>query len=288
MKAAYESVQHLPAASFTVRRFEEKQFSAPYHYHPEFELTFIEKGHGKRYIGGRMDDYRAGDLVLLGEHLPHCWKTDAGQPEAINAVSVVIHFRRNFPGDAFFLAPEMKAVNKLLKLAMNGLHFGGAAAAETGRQMALLLQEQNGVRRIGRLLEILNSLALCNDFSVLEQQNLYEHIAVVEREKINRITAYVVERFKEPVTVEQAAALVNMSPHAFCRYFKRITRRTFIEMVIDYRIDYAAQQLIYTDLPITQVAFESGFSDISNFYRTFRARKHSSPRAYHRAFLKQG
>lgn len=286
MKAAFESVHNLPASSFTVRKFEEQQFSAPYHYHPEFELTYILKGQGKRYVGSRVDDYRSADLVLLGENLPHCWKTDNYQPGEINAVSIVIHFRKDFLGETFLTLPELRSVNKLLGLAMNGLCFKGPVVVEVEQRMKALLPEQNGLKRIGLLLEILSCLTLNNEYTILEKQNLYENIAVVEREKINKVTAYVVEHFREPINVEQASSLVHMTPHAFCRYFKRITRKTFIEMVVDYRIDHAAQQLIHSDLSITQIAFDSGFSDLSNFYRTFRARKSFTPLAYRKSFLK--
>lgn len=287
MKAAFESVHNLPASSFTVRKFEEKEFSAPYHYHPEFELTFIVKGQGKRYVGSRVDDYRSGDLVLLGENLPHCWKTDSSsQTGEINAVSIVIHFRKDFLGEVFLGLPELRSVNKLLGLAMNGLSFTGPVVAEVQELMRALIAEQYGLKKIGLFLEILSCLTLNNEYAILEKQNLYENIAVVEREKINKVTAYIVEHFREPIHVGQASALVHMTPHAFCKYFKRITRKTFIEMVVDYRIDHAAQQLIHSDLSITQIAFDSGFSDLSNFYRAFRARKNFTPLSYRKSLLK--
>lgn len=286
MKALYESVQNLPAASFMVRQFEEKYFSAPYHFHPEIELTYIIKGEGKRYVGSRIDEYQSGDLVLLGGNLPHCWKTALPYTDEINAVSIVIHFKENFLGTPFFDLPEMKWINSLLKLSKNGLHFKGAVALEVGVMMHALLAERNSVKRIGKLLELLDELAHTDAFKVLEQQNIYESISLVEREKINTVTAYIVEHFKKPITIEEIAALVHMSPYAFCKYFKRITRKTLMEMVIDYRIDFAAQQLIRTDQAISQIAFESGFADLSNFYRTFKKKKEMSPLVYRKAFLK--
>jgi len=285
MKATYESVYNLPATSFTVRQFEEKYFSAPYHFHPELELTFIVRGAGKRYIGGRIDDYRTGDLVLLGENLPHCWKTEVIEEE-VNAISIVIHFNSRFLGEGFFAIPEMKRIAKLLKLSKNGLYFSDRTADEVGKLMESILLEQNTIKRIGLFLNILDRLSISADFVVLEQQNLYENISVIAREKINKVTAYIVDCFKQPITVEQAAALVHLSPHAFCKYFKRVTRKTFMETVIDYRIDFASQQLRDTDLAITQIAFESGFSDLSNFYRTFKKRKKLSPLAYRKVFFK--
>ncbi|GAA4808128.1 AraC family transcriptional regulator [Olivibacter ginsenosidimutans] len=285
MKATYESVYNLPATSFTVRRFEEKYFSAPYHFHPELELTFIIKGAGKRYVGGRIDDYDAGDLVLLGENLPHCWKTELVDDTEVNSISMVVHFNRDFLGTNFFTIPEMKRISKLLHLSKNGLYFTPETACEIGKSMEALVQEQNTVARIGLFLNILDRLSFSTDFKVLEQQNLYEHISVVEREKINKVSAFIVDHFQKPITIEEAASLVHLSPHAFCKYFKKVTRKTFMETVIDYRIDFATQRLCDTDLPVTQIAFESGFADLSNFYRTFKKRKQLSPLAYRKVFL---
>jgi len=286
MKATYESVYNLPATSFIIRRFEEKYFSAPYHFHPALELTFIVKGMGKRYVGGRIDDYRAGDLVLLGENLPHCWKTEMMDEADINAISMVIHFNSDFLGTDFFSIPEMKRISKLLQWSKNGLHFTSETARDVGKLMDALWQEQNTVARIGLFLNILDRLSLSTDCTVLEKQNLYEHISVIEREKINKVMAYIVDHFQKPMSIEQVAALVHLSPHAFCKYFKKVTRKTFMETVIDYRIDFAMQRLRDTDLPITQIAFESGFMDLSNFYRTFKKRKQLSPLAYRKVFLK--
>jgi AraC-like DNA-binding protein len=78
-----------------------------------------------------------------------------------------------------------------------------------------------------------------------------------------------------------------MTPQAFCKYFKKISRKTFIEVVNDYRIDFAMQELVHTNKPVTQIGFESGFNDISNFYKTFKDRRQVSPLSYRNLFVKQ-
>ncbi len=122
MKAAFESL-HTGNHSFLIRQFEEKGFTAPYHFHPEFELTFIVNGTGKRYVGTHMQDYFPGDLVLLGSNLPHCWKSESIKKS--NAVSVVVQFIENFMGDDFFAKPEMESIQQLLGRSSCGIHFNG-------------------------------------------------------------------------------------------------------------------------------------------------------------------
>lgn len=286
MKAIFESVASIAKSSFAIRHFEEEYFSAPYHYHPEFELTFIVKGYGKRYVGSRMDDYSKGDLVLLGKNLPHCWKTEQIVDGEINASSIVIQFKEDFLGADFFEIPEMKAVGKLLDLSQNGLQFTGRRIYEVYHLMLELLDEQSPVKRVCLFQNILNKLAFWEEFVVLEKGNPYESMGGIEREKINCVTAYIVEHFTEKISVDEVASLVHMTPHAFCKYFKRMTSKTLMEMVVDYRIDMAARQLVYTNSPVAEIALESGFNDVSNFYKTFKKRKKASPLSYRNRFFK--
>lgn len=103
---------------------------------------------------------------------------------------------------------------------------------------------------------------------------------------MNLVTAYIVENFREKTSLDKAAEAANMTPQSFCKYFKKISRKTFIEVVNDYRIDFAMQELVHTDKTITQIGFESGFNDISNFYKTFKKRRQLSPLTYRNMFVK--
>ncbi|RFM28301.1 AraC family transcriptional regulator [Deminuibacter soli] len=281
MKPAFESVHTSGNTSFVVRKFKEKAFSAPFHYHPEFELTWIVQGNGKRYVGTHMQNYTAGDLVMLGANVPHCWKT-TGSPET-DSVSIVVHFRKDFLGAAFFHAPEMNQVLQLLQRSNEGLHFTGNTAY-LEQQLKTLLTEKNAAKKLLLLLGLLQLLSAHDSYEVLQQQTLYADLSVTDKERINRVLAYIVAHFQEAVALPDAAALVNMSTHAFCKYFKRITRKTFVEAVNDYRVDFAVKQLVETDKSIAEIGFESGFNDISNFHKTFKSRLSRSPLNYRNTF----
>ena len=106
------------------------------------------------------------------------------------------------------------------------------------------------------------------------------------QERMNAVMAYIVDNFQSTITLAGAAAAASMTPEAFCKYFKKITRKTFIEAVNDYRVDFAVRQLLHTDKQVAQIGFDSGFNDISNFHKTFKARLHTSPLYYRNSFLK--
>ena len=114
MKALLESLTTFSLNSFLVRRFEEKKFSAPYHVHPEIELTLILSGSGKRYVGSKMNDFYPGDFVLLGCNLPHCWKTESKQ-KAEKSSSIVIQFQKDFLSEGFFKSQKWGQLPNCLK-----------------------------------------------------------------------------------------------------------------------------------------------------------------------------
>lgn len=179
----------------------------------------------------------------------------------------------------------MASINQLLTASKNGLKFSTSTARETAPLLLKLKQENNAIRRIGMILDILDRLSRSSGFIFLESQNIYEHINLIEREKINVIQAFIVDNFKEEISIQDAASLINMSPFGFCKYFKKVTRRTFRETVINYRIEYAVNQLSKTDHSVTNIAFESGFNDLSNFYKTFKQKKQCSPLQYRKSFI---
>lgn len=285
MKPAFENISSQQNSSFLVRKFEEREFKAPFHFHPEYELTLILNGIGKRYVGTHLADYFPDDLVLLGSNVPHCWKSERNSQQAFSS-SVVIHFNRVFLGDDFFGKPEMKNIQQLLHNSNYGIQFTGDIG-NVKKMMVAILQEKSAFKKMLLLLETLDELSNKKKHRLLNKQNLFTSLPVIEKERMSAVTAYIVENFRGKIVLNKAAKTANMTPQAFCRYFKKISRKTFIEVVNDYRIDFAMQALVHTSKPITQIGFESGFNDISNFYKTFKERRQLSPMAYRNMFLKE-
>jgi len=278
LKAAYEVLQPTAGHSFLVTTFDGSGFKAPFHFHPEYELTLITAGSGKRYVGSHMAGFQPGDLVLLGPNLPHCWKLEPAGP----AASIVIQFAADCLGQGFFSSAELSAIQRLLQNSLSGIRFSNSTVPPNIHALAA---EKNDFRRLIRFLELLQQLALEQDLALLDTNGITNGLTPADREKIHPIFAWLVENFREPISLEKAAAIAGMSPNAFCRYFRRITRKTFMETVIQYRLDHAARQLVQTNEPISTICFDSGFGDLSHFYKTFRSRMHTSPLTYRRKFM---
>lgn len=285
IKPTIEALNSLEDHSFLIRKFEEVAFSSPYHLHSEFELTLIEKGEGKRYVGNHMAPYTEGDLVFLGPNLPHCWKTDIIKYDQINSCSIVIQFKNEFLGKTFLEKKGMEPIVDLLERSHNGLSFSKKMSESVKKNIQFLFKENDPFKRIIVLLEILHYLGKSKDFISLNQKKFCSGKRPAERARINAVMAYIVDNFKNEVSLQEAADIIGLSPNSFCKFFKKMTGKTLLETVINLRLKYAIQQLVQTDKLISDISFESGFGDLSHFHKLFKKKMGLSPLKYRRKFM---
>ncbi|MBE9463410.1 AraC family transcriptional regulator [Dyadobacter subterraneus] len=282
MKPLFENLKPGPESSFIVRSFDLEQFTVPFHFHPEFELTLILKGRGKRYVGNNMADFEENDLVLIGPDLPHCWKSEKED----GVKSVVVHFINDFLGKEFFDRPELSNIQNILKRSASGIRFMGKTAENVVPKLELLSVEENPFRKMLRLLDVMEDLADSAEYQLLDHGGTVAQLPHINKERMNVALGYIVDNFRQDIILNEVAAEVNMSPNAFCKYFKKATDKTFMETVIDYRINFAMQQLLSTEKPVAEIAMESGFGDVSHFYKLFKRLIKISPLQYRKDFQK--
>ncbi len=284
IKPLFESINAQNDNSFSIRVFEQEAFTSPYHYHPEFELTLIYEGSGKRYVGNHMDHFNKGDLVFLGPNLPHCWKTDPYIKGEINACSIVVQFTNDFLGQDFFNKPELSDIQKLLVRSQSGIIYNRSIVPEITRDLKNLGKEEMSFKKLHILLEVLHKLSITTNFTLL---NPVTHIPIQSGgnlERINKVFSYIIDNFKTNVCLDEVAQLACMTPNAFCKYFKKVTHKTFIEVVVEYRLNYATTQLIHTNKSVAQICFDCGFNDVAHFIRMFKSKMEVSPLQYKKRF----
>jgi AraC-like DNA-binding protein len=283
MKAPYEQLANTTDGSFLFRQFNLPYFDAPYHFHPEFELTLILKSEGKRFVGNQVADFKEGDLVLLGANVPHCWKND-GIGNENSSRSIVVQFKEDFLGIDFFKNPETLPIKNLLDKAKSGILISGKTRDRVAREM-IFLQTVPPFQKLLGLLDLLNTIATSKDFEIIDNQPDKYDLSAVDLERINKIYAYVIEHYTQDIHLETAAHITNMTETAFCRYFKKITKKTFLDLVTEFRIKHACNLLNSTDKQVAEVCFESGFGNISHFNKQFKVVTGYSPLNYRKMFL---
>lgn len=279
---ALEQILPSVGSSFLVRRFSAscENTLANWHFHPELEMVFVHGGSGKRHIGKHVSYFNDGDLVLMGANLPHYGFTDRLTG---NRSETVVQFKEDFLGPHFFDIPEMNAVKKLFKIAKQGITFHGNTKELVGKKIETLSWIDHYDRLLG-LLEILKIFSQSNEYKVLNADGVAMAVDAKENERINTVYHYIRENFKEPISLEHISDQVHMTVPAFCRYFKKNSRKTFTKFVNEYRIVHASKLLAETSMSITDIAFESGFNNFSHFNKRFKEFTQKSPSEYRKAF----
>lgn len=277
MKAVFEQLNTEQSSSFILRQFDVPKFDAPFHFHPEYELTLILKGEGQRYVGQQVNEFFEGDLVFLGANLPHCWVNQSLENE--NASAIVIQFGELFLGKGITDLPEMKKVQAFLEKSKSGFEIVGQTK-EILTEKIVTLQQKTPLHKIAGLLEIFDILGNSTEIVTIDDFFFEHQYNQSETARFQKVFSYLIENFKDEITLEQIANIADLSPTSFCRYFKNITKKTFVEVLIEFRLQYACQLLNKTDLPIQQVAFESGFGDVPYFNKLFRKYKNTTPREW--------
>ena len=283
MKAIYELVTQKAESSFLVRRFSLPKFDGPYHFHPEFELTYIERSSGTRYVGGKVSDYTPGDMVLLGKDVPHCWH---GVTESNNSESIVIQFRREFLGEAFWNIDELSVVRILLEKASSGIHIRGKARDSVAKRMVACMKAK-GIYRILYLIEILYLIALSHETTIIDEQFQNFAASGSDTARFQHVFSYIIENYRQDIKLSDVAGIACLTPTAFCRYFRKITNKTLTEVITEYRIKNACQLLRFTERPVAEICFESGFGNLSHFTRSFKNIVQKSPLTYRKSFNSQ-
>lgn len=281
MKAAAERVSLGAGASFLCRRRVDARFGFHWHFHAEIELTAIVRSRGRRFVGDSIEPYVDGDLVLLGPNLPHTWHSDGGRRGRHEAV--FCQFSEAFLGKEFLQSPELAGVKGLLERAARGLRFTGATQKSVLRKLEGLDRVQ-GLTRLTGLLDILDQLARSKDERPLSSRRFVPDLRRRDAERVDRVCRFLNERCTEGVTLAEAAGVAHLSIPAFSRVFRRSTGKTLVSYLHELRTGLACRALIESDRPVSDIAWDSGFNNLSNFNRRFRSLKGMSPREYRRAF----
>jgi AraC-like DNA-binding protein len=287
MRPQLLKVSKAPRHSFSVRQDIVPYVNNRWHYHPEIELIHFKKGEGTQFIGDNIKRFKPGDIVLVGPQLPHYWRFDDAYFEdgsKLNADVRVVHFAENFWGDQFLQLPENLNIKGMLEKARRGLQITGRTRQKVAELLEHLLYS-DGSLRIMLLIEALNTIAECKNMSSLSSIGFKQEFVEAESDRVNAIYDYSLKNFKRKIQLEEIAAVANISPNSFCRYFKSRTRKTYSQFLIEIRVGQACKLLIENNLSIKQLCYESGFNNFTSFHKYFKMITGKSPLNYQKEFM---
>lgn len=282
MKAQQEKLTLEPTYSFVLQKDVYPYYPTPWHYHPEYELVLVVKSTGKRTVGDHVERFSDGDLLLLGPNLPHSYQNDPvyyQKDSSLSAEAIVIHFKEDFLGKDFFNLPEMIHVKQLFEKS----RFGFKVVGDTRKKIEEIMksmQALSGHQRIIRLLYILDVLSLTDDFELLAKPGFIQNYTISNNDQLAKVHNYIMSNFKKDISLSDVSKIANMSIPSFCRFFKSCTRKTFSSFLNDIRIGYACKLIVEDKFNISQICYESGFNNMSNFNRQFKKLTDKTPLQY--------
>ena len=253
-----------------------------WHFHKEYELHLIMASSGKVFVGDYIGNFYPETLFLTGPNLPHNWISQVGEDEVVPLRDMLVNFTDEMLENASTVFTELKALTPMLERAQYGIEF---RCAKTIRQAVDLMQaiaDATGTTRLGHFLILLQLLADCDDYQLLSGVTA-GHLADEQTiDRTNRAVDYIFTHYARELTLEEVAAYMGMKPTYFSRVFKQATGRCFIEFVNRLRISKSCELLADGEKAVTDVCFESGFNNISNFNRRFQQLKGMTPSHYRR------
>ncbi|MGB5364540.1 MAG: AraC family transcriptional regulator [Aureibaculum sp.] len=267
-KPAFEKISPSFGSSILVKQHNEKmQNNRPFwHFHPEIELVYVNKGQGKRHIGNHLSYFNNSQLIMLGANLPHNGFTDR---LTVNGTETIIQFKPDFLGDSFLKMPEMNDLTSLFERAKKGLLFKPETKKIVGPKIENILKFE-GFERVLKLLEVLNDLASADDYTILNVDGFVLETTPQDSAKIDIVFNFVNTNFQRHIALEEISDKVSMTVPAFCRYFKKATGKTFTKLVNEYRVVHATKLLSESQTSITDICFECGFNNFSHFNKQFK------------------
>jgi AraC-like DNA-binding protein len=255
-----------------------------WNFHPEFELHLIRKTSGLCYIGDHIGPFDPGQLTLVGSGLPHNWITLPADDRRVPGRDIVVQFRpETFAGPAQGFR-EMEKLDALFDRAQFGLEFS-APVARRARERLEAMEHLDGLDRLVALLSVLSMLADDRDARTLATRRFVTEFrpgSSIELKRLETALGFLQQNFLRDIRLAEAAATVGMSQSAFSRFFKAQTGNTFTQHITTLRVWMAKRLLTETDIAITEICFEAGFSNVSNFNRVFLRATGFRPSEYRR------
>ncbi len=264
---------------YTILTRTKKEFNFPLHYHEEFELNLIINAKGaKRIVGDSIETIDELELVLVGPNQIHAWFTHECTSESITEIT--IHWHRQLLDKNFLSRNQMYQLNKMLENAVRGITFSKETIQHVMPKLKSLKQK-TGFASVIEFLDILHELSISQQMKTLSNSSFTNTVTLnYSSRRTDRVFEYMNKHYADPITLKEMADISNMTEASFSRFIKKNTGSTFIDSLTDIRLGHACRMLIDTTHSVSEISYQCGFSNISNFNRLFKRKKNCTPKEF--------
>lgn len=260
------------------------QFVLPRHKHIEYEIMLFIRGSGKQFVGEGVLDYQEGDIALIGSNVPHLHLCNTKLNPTMNSESSAgdaLQFHPIiFPCNLEEI-PDYQFVYQLLQKSQYGIRFYDKELFEELEQRFQEIDRYEYTHRIIALFQILELLSTCKNTKLLSSTAYNSTNSTVEaNEPVSKVYAYLFNHYKEKITLREIANYVKQNPSALCRYFRQRTDKSIFQCLAEIRVEHACKLLSYSNLSVSQIAYESGYNNVPYFIKQFESITQRTPKEY--------
>lgn len=280
MKPLLLDVTPLLRNSLYVKEIKTKDLNDQFHFHDTYEIALILKGSGRRIVGDCVDNFWDGDLIMIGPRIPHVNYSDkkyGGKEATASVYSIVVYFQPDWITAQHLNSIDFGPIRLLFNRLKRGIRINEGKTHAAVVKLILKLMKTKGVESFITLFQILHEVSGSDEYSFLASP---KYNGVVDKHSIKRlheIYEYLMSNFTEEILLDHVASMVNMTSTSLCRFFKNKTGKTITSFVNEIRVGYARELLINEDMDISQVCFQSGFNNFTNFNKNFKKFTNKTP-----------
>ena len=285
MPALFEKIFIKEGESFFIGIFQDNLEKSTWHYHNNFEISFITEGSGKRIVGDSIEEFQPGDLAFIGRDLPHVWIADK-ETQVLSKRTlemVFLQFTLNVLPSQLLSLPEFSHVKKALDLSERGIQI----ISQTLNEVSEIMLQLPYLKSFDRMLSFFKMMDIIGKSKTNVQLASKEYLNLrftTGNKRIATIHEYLMNNYQEEVDLKSLAALINMAEGSLCRFFKQNMGITLFEYLNQIKTEFACKLLMDLDLSITEVSFDSGFNNISHFNKQFKKITGVTPSKYRKRF----
>lgn len=287
MKAVLIELANQNSSLLTIKKINGSHFTTPFHFHDYCELNYIKKSYGKRVVGDSIKNFFEGDLVLMSPNLPHMWYNDS---EVINnhsntsAEAIVTFFSLDILDKLCNNTIVLSKKRNLFEKAKRGICFKGKTKELIVSHLEKMINLE-GLIQVIEFLKIVDIMLNSEECELLTSIGYSHSYNEKDTERMNEVYKYMITNFAQPIALKTIAQVANMTPPAFCSFFKRRTQKSFTQFLNELRIGHACKLLQNKKLSISEVCYESGFQNFANFNKTFKELIGKTPSIYRKEYL---
>ncbi|WP_152285653.1 AraC family transcriptional regulator [Flavicella marina] len=284
MKLVLKNTDTLVNERLSVTKKEVPCLDATWHYHAQYELLYITKSTGIRFVGDSVAHFEPGDLVLVGPYLPHLWRNDPeyyteGQFDSVN--TIVMKFNYDFLGEGAFDNPEFAEIKKMLSQSKYGVSFGNKISKKLHKDLIGIYDATRPEQSI-KLLNILYNLSISEDRIQLSSSDMRQY-TTNNSDRIDTVLKFISDNYASYISLEDVADVACMTTNSFCRFFKKMTNKSFTRFLNEVRIRNASRLLVQEDYPVNEVCYLVGYKSVTNFNKQFKQVMGCTPKNYRRS-----